>query len=606
MGSLVDIVTLENLEQKLFRWDPSSSSHLYALVDMGSNGIRFSIADLSPPRARQLRCIYRERAAISLFDALGGPSLLFPEETIKLVSQTLARFRSIAVDDYDVPPSQMRIFATEAMRRAENATTMLEAIRSACPGLPVYVLAPPVETLFGSVGARSGFVDVKGLFLDLGGGSVQMTYLDTYARPRESSTSPEVAAALAGQSLPFGAAHLTSVLDSSDAETQASEISRLRDSMSEAFRTLCAKFPSLATDAAEAQRGKAGEGEATAGIDVYLCGGGFRGYGSMLMNRHPIQPYPIPSIGGFTVSGHLFGRTKDLLEFDKSFEGKIFGMSKRRRAQFPAIVAVVDALISAVPRIRSVTFCSGGNREGALMMSLPTEIRHSNPLSHCGLVLRKHVPFQPVPDAAPVEVVLDALRSAFPPDLNLASTTTIFGLRIDALYAEQIWSQLGCDAETNASAALHNAISYPDLPGLTHLARAVLGVTTCARWGASLAPVDEPLYKNLRALMDAADPDATFWADYTGSVTSAMAAIVRGWPKARGAIQDKIRFRATAQHHNPIRVQLEISVNPDAAMGVGPDVIHETFRGLKKHRRSGREVSVTVQPLVKESSVLSG
>lgn len=35
MGSLVDIVTLENLEQKLFRWDSSKSNHLYALVDMG-------------------------------------------------------------------------------------------------------------------------------------------------------------------------------------------------------------------------------------------------------------------------------------------------------------------------------------------------------------------------------------------------------------------------------------------------------------------------------------------------------------------------------------------------------------------------------------------
>lgn len=428
------------------------------------------------------------------------------------------------------------------MRRAENATAMLEAIRSASPGLSVQILAPPVETLFGSMGARSGFVDVKGLFLDLGGGSVQMTYLDTYARPQESSMRPEIAAALAGQSLPFGAAHLTRVLDRCDAETQASEISRLRNGMSEAFKTLCAQFPSLAADAAEAQRGRAPEGKTAPGIDVYLCGGGFRGYGSMLMHKHPIRPYPIPSIGGFTVPGHLFGQTKDLVEFNKSFEGKIFGLSKRRRAQFPAIVAVVDALVAAVPPIRSATFCSGGNREGALMMSLPTEIRQSNPLSHSGLFFGKEMPFQPVPDAAVVEAVLDTLRSAFPPDLNLANTTTIFGLHLDNLYSEQIWSQLGCSAETNASAALHNAVSSPDRPGLTHLARAVLGVTTCARWGASLAPVDEQLYKNLRALMDAADPDATFWADYIGTVTSAMAAVVRHWPRTRGAIQERIKY----------------------------------------------------------------
>lgn len=35
MDDLVDIITLENLEQKLPQWDPSSSSHFHALVDMG-------------------------------------------------------------------------------------------------------------------------------------------------------------------------------------------------------------------------------------------------------------------------------------------------------------------------------------------------------------------------------------------------------------------------------------------------------------------------------------------------------------------------------------------------------------------------------------------
>lgn len=35
MDNLVDIVTLENLEQKLPRWSPDGSNHLYALVDMG-------------------------------------------------------------------------------------------------------------------------------------------------------------------------------------------------------------------------------------------------------------------------------------------------------------------------------------------------------------------------------------------------------------------------------------------------------------------------------------------------------------------------------------------------------------------------------------------
>ncbi|EGS18848.1 putative retrograde regulation protein [Thermochaetoides thermophila DSM 1495] len=326
MENLVDIITLDNLEQKLPRWDPDNNNHLYALVDMGSNGIRFSISDLSPPRARLLKCIYRERASISLFDALTGPSLVFSEETIKSVSQTLARFKSIAVDSYGVPLNQIRVFATEAMRRAQNATSMLEAIRIASPGLSVHILAPEVETLFGAVGASSSFVNAKGLFLDLGGGSVQMTYLDTSSgMDSNNDTTHEIAAALAGQSLPFGAARLIKLLEDSDVEVQTIAKSELSQGLTRAFQTLCERFPSLAAIAAQVQEG--GNGETGSGIDVYLCGGGFRGYGSMLMQNHPISPYPIPSIGSFTVSGELFSKTTTMLKVNKSFDGKIFAFS---------------------------------------------------------------------------------------------------------------------------------------------------------------------------------------------------------------------------------------------------------------------------------------
>lgn len=262
--------------------------------------------------------------------------MVFPPETITLVSQTLARFRSIAVDDYGVPPQNITVFATEAMRRAQNAMSMLDAIRAESQ-LNVQILAPEVETLFGSVGARSGFVDVKGLFLDLGGGSVQMTYMDTYAARREAavaaagepSESYEIAAAKAGQSLPFGAARLIRVLETADTEVRASETSKLHSGMREAFENLHRRFPSLAETVSRVQS----DDDSAAGLDIYLCGGGFRGYGSMLMHCDPIQPYPVPSIGSYTVSGDFFGRTEEMMKINQTYDGKIFGMSKRRRAQ---------------------------------------------------------------------------------------------------------------------------------------------------------------------------------------------------------------------------------------------------------------------------------
>ncbi|KAL2258243.1 hypothetical protein VTK26DRAFT_8530 [Humicola hyalothermophila] len=170
-----------------------------------------------------------------------------------------------------------------------------------------------------------------------------------------------------------------------------------------------------------------------------------------------------------------------MLKFNKSFDGKIFGMSKRRRAQFPAVAAVVEALIAAVPPICSVTFCAGGNREGALMMILPTDFRESNPFAAHEVAVDGPVALPSPRQSASLQGILDTILTAFPPDLDLASTATIFGFQLGTLYASRIWSHLGDDPDTNAAAAIHEASSCPDAPGLTHLTRAVLGVTLCAR-----------------------------------------------------------------------------------------------------------------------------
>lgn len=410
------------------------------------------------------------------------------------MSETLARFHAIAVNDYGVPPDHVTVFATEAMRKADNAAAMLQAIEAEVPGLAVKILDGQVETLFGSLGARSAFSRPKGLFLDLGGGSVQMTYLDTTGQDADY----HIHAAQAGKSLPFGAARLIKILEHKDADFKTKEVSKLEEGMKLAFARLCETYPTLATESKDTQ-----------GVDIYLCGGGFRGYGSMLMHNDPISPYPIPAIGSYKVSGEFFAKTSHMLEVNTNFKKKIFGMSKRRRAQFPAIVTVVEALISAVPHIRSVTFCAGGNREGALMIRLPQEIRESDPLDCLQ------------PDVS-LQGIVDILSSALPADYS--NPKTVFGLGLGRLFASKIWSNTGDDDLANASAALHSAITeHPDCPGLSHAARAVMALTLCARWGGSVTPADEQLLNNLRALADTVNPDAVFWAGYIGAVAAALA-----------------------------------------------------------------------------------
>lgn len=211
------------------------------MLTCNSNGIRFSISDLSPPRSRLLHCIYRERSGISLYDALhestpDSKPFHFLQETIAQVAQTLARFKGIC-DSYGVHSKNIQVFATEAMRTAKNRDEMLKAIKDGS-GLIVDILSPGMESLFGAMGARSGFDQVDGLFMDLGGGSVQMTYVNS-----KEEEDYDILAAEAAKSMPYGAAKLTAAL--STRTTADSTKAELRTSMKETFEGMKKKFPRL-------------------------------------------------------------------------------------------------------------------------------------------------------------------------------------------------------------------------------------------------------------------------------------------------------------------------------------------------------------------------
>ncbi|UQC80399.1 Ppx/GppA phosphatase [Colletotrichum lupini] len=615
MATSADIITLDNFEELLPRWDPAGSNHLYAIVDMGSNGIRFSISDLTPPQTRLLRPIYRERAGISLFDALNSAStaasepLTFPPETITQVAKTLARFRRIAVS-YGVPPAHFSVLATEAMRRAANARDMLTAIREAAD-IGVHVLAPEVETLFGAVmGSRSAFVDVArgGLFLDLGGGSVQMTWVDTRL------PDYEVAAAKAGESMPFGAARLIRILEGQSEEVRIQEKQKLNASMQGAFAKLCDKFPALAQAKADHEAAHSSSTTATTngssvvpgGIDAYLCGGGFRGYGCMLQHNDPIQPYPIPSVGTYTVTGDFFKQTDKMRRVNREHEGKIYGMSKRRRQQFPAIIEVVEAFIRTVPHLRTVTFCGGSNRDGALLMKLPKSVRESNPLEAlAGFPIQGHEESEGAGsggDLAVAQAILRTLYGAVPKNVDVSRTPTVFSLGLGPLFARQVWIHQGEDDDANASYALHEAVTRdPSAPGLTHLARAVLGLTVCARWGSNLGPIDAQLYGNLRGLVAEAKLESVFWAEYLGAVAAVMVDLVPAWPTSVEELESTLRFEAT-QTSDPEKkrasIDLTVHVAPGAAVGIDPADVMGRLANVGKKRKDGtkpdKKVSVKI------------
>lgn len=481
-----------------------------------SNGIRFSITSLAPPNSRLLTPVFSTRAPISLFDALtpSASGLVFPPETITSVSSTLTHFRRLAIL-HGVVPAHIMVLATEAMRRAANSADMLDAIAKATDGLGVHVLDPPVETLLGAVmGSRSGLVNVNdgALFLDLGGGRVQMTWVDT------SKDGYEINAALAGESLPYGAAKLNRVLNDEKEDVQLMEIDKLQAGIKRVYANLCSKFPVLQAIHLAHEKGE------NALVNVYMCGGGFRGYGSMLMHTDPISPYPIPSINNYTVDGPRFKETTKMRQTNQTFDAKIFGMSKRRREQFPAIATVVEAFVAAVPNIRRVTFCGGSNRTGALMMKLPKEIRESNPLDVLANVTEAEKPA--------FDALLRKLETALPQGVDFSGIPTILSTGLGPLFVRQLWARHGHDGDTNASFALHDAITRDsDCPGMSHLARAIFGLAMCARWGGGLGPADAQLQNGLSSIAEKEHAEAAFWAQYIGSVASVLASMFPSLPQ---------------------------------------------------------------------------
>lgn len=515
MMDKIDLVTIDNFYEKLSKWD-QAHKQLFAIVDMGSNGIRFSISDLSPVRSRLLPCLYSERAPISLYDALHDHGvkpdrehLFFPADIISKVAKTLAHFKSMC-DKYEVPSHQIDVFATAAMRSAHNKNEMLAEIKKQS-GLDVKILEPSTESLFGAMGARSGFESVDGLFMDLGGGSCQMTYVDSQQKGYEKN------AANAGRSIPYGAARLIDEL--SRAQTPA-DTSRIITGLNSAMREIYAALKAQSTHIKEKL-------EHPDGINVYMCGGGFRGYGSMLMHKHELQPYPIPAIGGFTVSGRHFSRSEKMLEANMADE-KIFGLSKRRRKQFPAIIQVIEAVIAVLPNIRSVTFCTGSNREGALFMKLPSHVQESNPLDlyPCGLSNpRDDFDYSSTQDSDALDSIVCILFNALPEPAR-----PIFKDEFLRYIAKNIWVEMGTSDEANSSRALHITTSgiLDGLPGVTHELRAVIAITLCARWGTVLGPANQIFHDKLQNLLG---KDLAFMCQYLGTVARFLALFSAVLPK---------------------------------------------------------------------------
>jgi retrograde regulation protein 2 len=442
------------------------------------------------------------RSSISLYDAQfddeTGERIPIPKSVIESVCHALRRFQIICTD-FKVEQDQIHILATEAARVAKNSAELLSSIK-ATTGLDVKLLEKEEEGNIGALGIASGFMQMEGLVMDLGGGSTQISWI--VSQNGHLRTSPR-----GSFSFPYGAAALTQKLEAlreGKSHDEAKEaVNEFRKEMIGNFRHAYENLaiPDVLKD----------EAERNDGYPIYLSGGGFRGWGYLLLYLDQIgkHPYPISIINGYKVGRDVFQDTEKVKEIAKAAD-EVFRVSDRRRSQVPAVAFLVSALAEAIPLgIKEAHFCQGGVREGFLFRQLPVSVRRQAPLE---VATRNYVPG----DRKNIQRLLE---SAIPPASHDSKRRFPheFGHHVIDAFANVMYVHMFMSKETASTTALYSTSTgiMSSTHGVSHQDRARLALMLQARYRGELPPREIDFREALRSIIPAED---VWWAQYLGRV----------------------------------------------------------------------------------------
>jgi retrograde regulation protein 2 len=461
---------------------------------VSSNGIRFSITDLAPETARILPTLYLSRAAISLYDAQytsgSAVPVPIPQPIIKSVVNALLHFKSTC-EDFGVPPSQIKVVATEATRKAINSEDFRSQIQEKT-GWVVQLLEKEVEGIVGAHGVASSYGEVRGLVMDLGGGSTQITWINMQDGKVHMCTKGSV-------SLPYGAAALTQRLEAAGSLHNP------------AFKTFEEEVTNDLKNAVKAIEIPQELLRAENGLSLYLSGGSFRGWGFVLMSQHTIRPYPIPIINGFKVGRDAFQDTYAVQAAVKNDDTPdIFRVSQRRANQVPAVAFLVDCLSKALPTITDVYFAQGGVREGMHFADMSSVQRMEHPL------VTATKPFT----RGSVDEVLDLLLHV----VKSKPYRDVFDVTLLTAFSQAIWVHSSNPKDLRAGAALRSTTTgfFAAAHGISHEQRALLAVLLCERYGGfgSISPTEQDFYHRMARLLP---KETTWWCKLIGRVAAVIA-----------------------------------------------------------------------------------
>ncbi|MCJ1406179.1 hypothetical protein MMC19_000244 [Ptychographa xylographoides] len=459
--------------------------------------------------------IYQDRLNLSLYDAqyLTGSKAPISDDVIEEVVTGLAHFK-VVCKDFGIPSDKIKVIATEATRTAINSEQYLQTLEKAT-ALKVEMLPKEEEGRIGALGIVSSFSNVTGIAMDLGGGSVQLSWITS----GKNKGSAEVKSSV---SLPYGAAKFRA------------QVRKAEASGPQAISELHVKLKADITEGM-AQLGMPPEIkrviERDGGIKLFLSGGGFRGWGYMIMATHEISPYPISAINGFEVSKEQFLEAERIMT---AADSSTFRISSKRASQVPAVSFLINDLVQALPIITTVHFAQGGVREGLLFSKLSPEVQAQHPL------VAATVPHAPQSTDKLLEILktgipMPAPRRVFGPknvDEPVATTDpgpipVVPRFLYDDYFVLSVIHLLNVHAshprDIRAAAALRSTTTgiLADAHGLTHKDRALIALVLCERWGGEISAGDFDFHRNLQRVVG---PRHAWWAKYLGIIAQGLGA----------------------------------------------------------------------------------
>lgn len=297
-----------------------------AVIDIGSNSVRMVAYDRD---SRSLEPIFNEKAMSGLGQDIFSTGRLHPEGKVSAL-KILRRFRAIA---NSMGISHLRAVATAAVREASDGPEFVREASDAA-GVDIHVIPGEEEARLSALGVLCGIPDADGVMADLGGGSLELAYVQD-------------GAVQGGMSVPLGPLALGDLIGG---EKEANYINDLLVQV---------------------------ESGGARGRTLYLVGGAWR---SLAKHDLLTKSYPINIIHQYALSAREASKTaKAVACLSKDGLVVLTSVSQRRRETLPYAARVLLALIAKL-RPSEVVFSAYGLREGVQFEAMDEQVRARDPL----------------------------------------------------------------------------------------------------------------------------------------------------------------------------------------------------------------------------------